>query len=232
MNQFASTIRYTPRVGEYTRGVTRKPEGCRYCPANKNIGFCYDYFPENPKIALLFPAPRKVDVIYPVARIDKRLISVLEEFGIDPLHDVAISHFIRCSPKVSRFDSRTFPSGPASKALQVCRRYDSVSGVSDEFRGLVTSGRGVTSWKPTHGLVTYSMHDFVKVPAMAHLISEDLRKACRMTSNGARFVVLFGREVSEAVFPDCFQPGAGGMKAWRGVPQTMERWPTSGLLGR
>lgn len=138
-----------------------------------------------------------------------------QEAGLHP-DEVGITHLIRCAPKRSAHGS--LPTGKERTAISICRQFDEYEADLEVPPGVepqIIDG-GLSAWKPTHMILTYSPQDYRKVEALAHLVSSDIQKAVRL-SDSLRPVVVFGREAAEFMFPFGFRAGNGGLKAWRGT---------------
>lgn len=197
------------KLGWASPGVRIKPPGCQLCPfAVKGSGFCGDYVPADPKVALLLDYPSTEDIVEQVP-FESKASGVWLSKLIRPLgrrrEDLLVAHTIRCHPPDSEY-----PSGwLRTQAEKNCRTYDTVHSDAGAL-----SPSGIESWGPDLFLVTYHPREFFQVGAYYRQILRDLEKAFRFADRGYKPCVLMGREAVELVAPWTLAQG-GGIKTWR-----------------
>lgn len=174
----------------------QKPAECSSCPYVKaSTGFCPDWTPPNPKLAIILRAASKDEVITGQMMSGKGgrfwFWEFFEKAGLKR-EDVLISKVLRCCPNVG-----VFPIGAQKKqAVEACKRWDD----------------GLKKFDPNVFLVSFSFFDLMKNPAQAKFIRRVIEKARGFIAEGRRPAILMGEEAREKYAPGL--QGAG--KKWNG----------------
>ncbi|HOQ47949.1 MAG TPA: uracil-DNA glycosylase family protein [Bryobacteraceae bacterium] len=171
----------------------KKPDECKGCPLMKNsTGFCGDYYPDEPIMAMVLKMPGKDEVINGEP-MTGRAGKFWEKEYLHPLglrrQDVLIANTIRCFPHGGEF-----PTGKVRKgALAYCRRWD----VLDKFR-------------PDLWIVTFNPAAILRSPQQGKFFTRALEFARDRAREGYRPVILAGEEAKEVYAPWL----DGSMKKW------------------
>lgn len=197
-----------PILGKST-GTMEKPDWCgNNCPrAYYGSGFVADWVPENPRLAVLFDAPHKDDVVnrMPADSGYGRFFwaAIAKEVGFTK-DQVILSHVLRCF-------EREYPIGEERKKIETaCRHWD----ITHNVGGLPKEGRSLAQWNPNIFVYTFDVGKMIEIPAYYALALSDFRKALRFADSGYRPLVVMGTEVFHFAAP--WLDGTGGIKAWRG----------------
>jgi len=180
----------------------------------KGAGFVGDEFPETARVLFVFAAPRPDDAVaqQPLGGGFGKWYA--REFIYTLGHkrsEVAITHILRCAPKVGKYGLE-YPTGTIkTDAEKRCRQFDD----RQWHEGQVSYG-GVLSWKPEIFMLTFSPDQIKNGPALVHLLKADVKRAFQLADKGYKVALLFGPEPGSLFMPHAFQVGAGGIKAWRG----------------
>jgi hypothetical protein len=174
----------------------QKPTSCSGCAFIKgSSGFCADWTPPNPKLAIVLRAASKDEVINGQMMSGKGgrfwFYEFFEKAGLTR-QDVLISKVLRCNPNVG-----IFPIGAQKKqAVEACKRYDG----------------DLQKFAPDIFIVSFSFVDLMKSPAQAKFIRRAIQKAKGFIEAGRRPAILFGIEAREKYAPGL----AGAMKKFQG----------------
>lgn len=199
---------WIPESWKDSGGVRCKPAYCRNsCPLGRYVGtgFCPDYKPEVPKIAILIAHPLRDDIVSgrPLSSDSWREF-LFDPCGISP-EDVFVCSVIRCLP-VKRGADGVYPSGTVRyRAEAACRHWD-------ESHGQEATPGGIAAYRPDLFVATFGLDQIMKVKAFLRLAQEDIKKALAFSSLGYRPMVLMGQEAFDLVFPR----HGSSIRAWRG----------------
>lgn len=183
-----------PEKGE--RASVRKPESCSGCEyLKKSSGYCPDWTPPSPKLAIILRAASKDEVINGEMMSGKAgrfwWFELFQKAGFTK-QDVLISKVLRCNPNVG-----VFPVGvEKKKAVEACRRYDG----------------DLQKFNPDIFIVSFSPVDLMKSPSQIKFIRRVIEKAKEFIATGRRPAILFGIEAREKYAPWL----QGQMKKWNG----------------
>lgn len=189
---------------------------CLYAPTGS--GFCPDWWPRQPKLAVLMESPSDSDI---TARepLAGSLGSFFMHYLIEPLgwtrSDVAFCNTIRC-----RCSEGKYPQADLKLTTQRhCRSWDGVQNKD------LASG-GLDAYEPNYFLVSFAPRDIVKTWSLLQVAQRDFGKAQRL-AEGRRLLVLLGDTAKQLVVP---QLKDGGLSKWRGHhgplnwPEVRKRW--------
>ena len=174
----------------------KKPSSCDGCAYLKgSSGYCADWTPSNPKLAIILRAASKDEVINGEMMSGKAGRYWFYEFftkaGFDR-KDVLISKVLRCNPNIG-----VFPIGAEKKkAVEACKRYDGP----------------IQQFNPDIFIVSFSPVDLMKSPAQVKFIRRVIEKVKGFIAEGRRPAILFGIEAREKYAPWL----AGQMKKFQG----------------
>lgn len=184
--------------------MIERPTTCHTCRLHyAHHGFCKDFVPEAPKIAIVLDAPDKDAVLE-----GEPLVGNLGEFWLDQLirplghekSDILVAHTIRCKPPAG------YPKGTLAKhGLALCRQYDTE----------------ILAFDPNLFLITEHPKALFKTPAMTRYVQKHIEKAFKHAAAGWRVCVLMGAQAMTLVAPEL----AGGVQKWHG------HWFTGGWPG-
>ncbi len=166
--------------------------------AYKGSGFCPDYVPTNPKIAMLLEAPGENEILDHSPLVGKagkfwtkRLIEVLGYTR----EDVLISNCGRCRPG----SDNQFPTGFLRKqVLECCRHYDTKHGAAD---GSLLKG-GISQFAPNFYIVSYHPASILRTPALYRPTLRAVEFAFQKYKEGYRPCVLMGGVATSLVAPE------------------------------
>lgn len=174
--------------------ILSKPVSCQLCPCRGKPGFVPD--PElgdrDPVGLVMMTSPFQEDT-YKARALGGAMGWVLEtKWGIHRA-DFAWTYLLRC------YQGAKFPVGKArGDAVKRCREYD----------------EAVKEFKPDTFLVTFDFRDALDVPPYRRLIQRDFERLRWLRAQGARPMMLMGKEVVHEFAP--WLLGKGGIKAVRG----------------
>lgn len=191
-------------------GLRQKPHLCNLCAwAPFSHGFCPDWVPTTPKLALLLEGPGENEVLQrtPLSGRTGSFVfhSLLKPLGLTR-DDVLISNTIRC-----RKEDNDYPEGTLRKRAEAnCRQYDWYHGAAD---GTLAPG-GLADWDPQLFVITLHPAAIFNENAYFFLVRHDFEKAWRFASAGFRTCLLCGDKAASLVLPTV--EGSGGVTYWRG----------------
>lgn len=181
-----------------------KPPSCKLCRFSYlSTGFVPDTGEETAKIAVVLDSPSRSDVLdqgYWKGHVGR----VYEDRYLTPLglqrKDVLFSAVLRCKPPVNDWPDKRMGEIGAS----CCRHYD----------------QALREWRPDLAIVTFSLLDVAKTPALFRLVLAAFEKAVRFQQRGFRPVVLMGGHASELLLPWT----GGSAKKWAGTHMEIRGW--------
>lgn len=193
-------------------GISKRPKGCSLCKYSQiGQGFCYDYFPEVPKIAVMLPYPDSDSIVEQTPLSGGVGKYFLRHFVYNlgyKKSDVAVGHVIRCMPPWKKIDR--YPTGTLRYAAESnCRQFDNTSQRSGDRQYT-----GFVGWNPTMFLLSYDPSDVFKVGAYYRQLQRDMQKAFDFAGRNERPVVLLGKEPMELLAGHL--KNKGGLPVWRG----------------
>jgi hypothetical protein len=202
-----------PKEEWSSSGIAGKPKACEFCPCHTTqTGFVPDYFPPEAKVLFVLSAPRPDDAEEQLPLSGGMGKWLMREFVYKLGHkkeDVAITHILRCAPRITQ-KGIEYPTGPKrGKAENMCRQYDDKQGVE----GQLVPG-GVKKFNPNVFMLTFELTSVKYGPAFQHLLKESVRKCFRLAEKGYRPALVCGKEAGELFFPYAFSQGQGGTKSW------------------
>ncbi len=190
-----------------------RPASCATCRLHyAHHGFCGDYLPEKPVLAMVFDYPDKDAVL-----LGEPLIGALGDYWLNKLirplgyerKDILIVNTIRCKPPRGNF-----PVGTTAKhALAMCRQYDDRNGP-----GLKPGG--IATFEPNLFVITEHPRALFLTPAMTRMVKRHFEKAFKRASEGWRVALLLGAQAMRLVAPEL----EGGVQKWHGHTFT-GAWP-------
>lgn len=175
--------------------LDNKPLGCAECQyASVGQGFCPDWSPPEPKIAILLEAPGDNEIIdkQPLVGASGYVFNKNFLFKLGYTRaDVLLANTLRCHPP-----GNIYPIGEARRhAEQNCRQYDSL----------------LDTFAPTHYLVTIHPAAMLRTWSLMRVVQNDIAKAFRLSEAGRRILVLMGDKAMNLVAPQL----DGGPLRWR-----------------
>jgi uracil-DNA glycosylase family 4 len=176
--------------------VKKPTEICGTCTFSKSsTGFCADWVPPNPKIAVVLKMPGKDELITGAPMTGKGgrywFFEFFEKVGLTR-QDVLLAYVLRCFPNDS-----SFPIGMMRRtAMNTCKKWDS----------------GLRAWNPNLFIVSINPTMLFKAPAQAKFLKRGVEKALHFASQGYRPVLLCGDEARDKYAPWL----RGASKKWCG----------------
>lgn len=173
----------------------RKPEPCLSCPfAKYSTGFCADYFPAEPKLAIVLKMAGKDEVISgsPMTGKAGRFweYEYLRPLGIER-KDVIICNVIRCYP-----NGGVFPTGKMKEsAIVACEHWNHL----------------IEMFQPNLWIVTFNPASVMRTPQQGKLLKRAFELMWQKVAEGYKPVVLAGEEARELYAPWL----KGQMKKWQ-----------------
>jgi uracil-DNA glycosylase len=172
-----------------------KPELCKACPfAKSSTGFCGDFAPANPRIAVVLKMPGKEDLIWgPMSGKAGRywFREFMEPCGLTR-ETILFSSVIRCFP-----NGGEFPIGAQRKAaIASCREWD---------------GK-LKLFAPNVFGVSVNPAILLRNPQQTKFLRRAMQRAVEYADAGYRPCVLLGEEARDKYAPWL----QGQMKRWQG----------------
>ena len=201
-------------------GVSRKPTYCVHnCVyASVGSGFCPDYYPSNPRIAVFLEAPGETEILERSPLMGKAgklwIHKLIEKLGYHR-EDVLIANTLRCNPP-----KNFYPTGNLRlKAEQACRYWDRYHGEDGS-----PVPRGIASFNPTICVLSYHPAAILRTPALYKPTLRAVELAFKFASRGERPVVAMGDVPMSLLAP--WAVGKGGLKVWnRSYFRLTSGWP-------
>lgn len=190
--------------------MLQRPDTCAPCKLHyAHFGFCPDYYPPAPVLAMCLEAPG-ADEVQNGVPLSGRTGELWEKKLLAPLgyqrEDVLIVNTIRCRPP-----NNQYPKGNvAIHAQQLCRQYDDVHGPVDCDGTLIPGG--IRKFDPNLFMITEHPAALFRSPAMTRMIMRHMDKAFAKAKDGWRVCILMGAQAMHLVAPEL----TGGIKHWHG----------------
>lgn len=203
---------------EVSLGVMRKPPGCKRC-AYRTVGegFCPDYLPAHPKVAIMLEAPGgdEIQENEPLRGRAGQLwySKLILPAGLER-EDCLIANTLRCRPPENKY-----PTGRVRKhAEELCRQYDDSHG-----KGWSLVAGGLRSFNPNAFVVAMHPAALLRSSAAMRLVKKAVERTAWLARVGYRPCLLMGDKPMSIVAPFL----TGGVKRWNGH-YWLGTWPFGG----
>lgn len=196
----------------------RKPPGCKRC-AYRTVGegFCPDYLPPNPKVAILLEAPGQDEIQENTPLWGKAgqlwLNKLIRPAGLER-EDCLIANTMRCRPPDNKY-----PTGKLRKHVEeLCRQYDDSHG---EGWNLVE--KGLRSFNPNAFVIGMHPAALLRSSAAMRLVRKAVELTKWLADVGYRPCLIMGDKGMGIVAPYL----DGGVKRWN-RHYWLGKWPFGG----